>query len=75
LTKRERIIEIMRRLEAASPFTDGIAARAALEQVMRSIEDEFSGVPENPDAASSPTDGRMYPPDDRFEIFSGLCPG
>ena len=48
-------------------------ARSALDQVMKAVEDELSGIPENLNAATVPSDGRMYPPDDRFEIQSG-CP-
>jgi hypothetical protein len=70
-TKPYRLGEIMRRLRAESPFRSGAAARAALEEIMRSVEDEFSGVPENQNAATLPTDGRMYPPHDRFEVSSG----
>ena len=69
-TKRERIDEILRRLRAASPFASGIAARAALQEIMKNVEDELSCIPENPNAATAATDGRMYPPDDRFEIVS-----
>jgi hypothetical protein len=61
----------MRRLEVASPFESGIAARNALAEIMKAVEDELSGIPENPGAAAAPADGRMYPPDDKFEISSG----
>jgi hypothetical protein len=70
-TKRERIDEIMKRIRVASPFPSGVAARCALERIMKDVEDSLSGIPENPDAATALTDGRMYPPDDRFEIRSG----
>jgi hypothetical protein len=71
LNKRQRLNEILARLRAASPFRDGSHARAEIERIMRAVEDEFSGVPENPSAADMPTtDGRMYPPDDRFEVDS-----
>jgi hypothetical protein len=72
-SKAERLDEIMRRLRNAAPFEDGAHARFALEEIMRAVEDEHSGVPENPLAASlpDPTDGRMYPPDDSFEKSSG----
>jgi hypothetical protein len=58
----------MRRLSAAAPFESGVAARTALGDIMRTVEDELSGIPENPNAAIAQTDGRMYPPDDRFEV-------
>src|SRR5262245_47446088 len=61
----------MRRLRAALPFRSGVAARSALNDIMRTVEDEFSGIAENPDAANSPPDGRMYPPHEKFEKVSG----
>jgi hypothetical protein len=70
VTKRERLAEIVRRLTLAAPFGSGAEARLALEEIMRIVEDELSGVPENPDAAFALPDGRMYPPHDRFEIAS-----
>jgi hypothetical protein len=70
--KIQRLQEMMRRLKASAPFADGEVARMALEEVMRDVEDEMSGIPENPNAAlAKVSDGRMYPPDDRFEIASG----
>jgi hypothetical protein len=71
VSKRERLDLILRRLEEASPFSTCDEARLELETIMRGVEDELSGTVENPDAATSPTDGRMYPPSDDFEISSG----
>lgn len=70
--KSERLREIIRRLKNAAPFPDGHVARMTLEEIMRTVEDELSGIPEDPNAATARvSDGRMYPPDDRFEILSG----
>ena len=66
--KRERIEKILAGIRAAAPFPTGVAARAFLETVMKDVEDSFSGIPEDPDAAAAPASGRMYPPHDRFEI-------
>jgi hypothetical protein len=70
-TKRDRLDEIIRRLNGLPAFHDAAAARLALEEVMRNVEDELSGIAENPDSATSPPDGRMYPPHDRYEKVSG----
>ncbi len=71
LTRRQRFEEMMRRFCAMVPFADDLQARAALEQVMRAVEDQYSGVPENPDAhLAAVSDGRMYPPHDKFQISS-----
>jgi hypothetical protein len=66
-TKRIRLDEIIRRLNELPAFSDGDTARKALEDSMRSVEDELSGIPENPNAATSPPDGRIYPPHDLYE--------
>jgi hypothetical protein len=72
VTKQERLKEIIRRLSTAAPFADGVVARRALEETMKAVEDEFSGIPANPDAAAGlRTDGRMYPPDDKFAFDCG----
>ena len=43
-----------------------------LAETMKDLEDKLSGIPENPYAAAGMlTDGRMYPPDDKFERPSG----
>jgi hypothetical protein len=70
-SKLERLKEFYRRLRAAHPFCTLAAARSAVEAVMREVEDELSGIPENPDASVGQTDGRMYPPHDDFEIDTG----
>src|SRR5262249_20979724 len=72
LSRRERLTEMLRRLRQAAPFSDGAEARAALERIMREVEDEHSGVPEDPNAQwAARGDGRMYPPHDRFAFSSG----
>lgn len=69
--KRQRLDEIVRRFVAGGPYRSGAEARLSLERAMREVENLLSGVPENPNAANSPPDGRMYPPHDKFERRSG----
>jgi len=39
---------------------------------VREVEDEHSGIPEDPNAhLATVSDGRMYPPHDRFAFSSG----
>jgi hypothetical protein len=65
---------MLRRLSLAAPFSDGAVARAAVERIVRELEDEHSGIPEDPNAhLAATTDGRMYPPHERFAFPSG-CP-
>lgn len=72
LSRSERVTEMFHRLFEAAPFSDGAQARAVLEEIMRKIENEHSGVREDPNAHLATTsDGRMYPPHDRFAFFSG----
>ena len=70
-TKRERLDRILKALSQSAPFRTGAIAREALHRIMTEVEDQLSGIPANPDAATSRADGRMYPPDDRYEIHSG----
>jgi hypothetical protein len=71
-SKRERIEEVCRRLTRLHPFEDGNAARSNMEDVIVAVEDEMSGIKENENADKSrATDGRMYPPHDKFEIKTG----
>jgi hypothetical protein len=72
LSRRERVTEILRRFSRAAPFSNDADARAALEQIVREVENEHSGIPEDPNAHLAKTsDGRMYPPHDRFPFPSG----
>jgi hypothetical protein len=72
LSRRERVTQMLHRLARAAPFSTGADARAALEQIVRDVEDVHSGVPEDLNAHLATTsDGRMYPPHDRFAFSSG----
>jgi hypothetical protein len=72
LSRRERVTEMLLRLSKAAPFSNGAEARVALERILRDVENEHSGVPEDPNAHLAKTsDGRMYPPHDRFAFPSG----
>lgn len=66
---RERLARVFEALREASPFASLDEARTTLERIMRQVEDELSGVPEDPDAdTKTVSDGRMYPPTDRREL-------
>ena len=72
VSKRDRINEVFKRMREAGPFRSDIEARLILAETMKDVEDKLSGIPENPYAAAGMlTDGRMYPPDDKFERPSG----
>jgi hypothetical protein len=64
LSKRERLTIFFQRLEATGPVASHKEAMALLADTLKAVEDEFSGVPYN--AEEPGTDGRMYPPDERF---------
>jgi hypothetical protein len=73
LPKEDRLalfFSFMQQMQPAGTATEelGIIALA-----LNTIEDKHSGVPYNPDAAGS--DGRMYPPDERFRYRNWERPG
>lgn len=59
-SKKQRLDETFRRIQASpAPGTRDERLRQ-LEDVLNTVEDEMSGVPFNPDTPAD--DGRMYPP-------------
>jgi hypothetical protein len=56
MTKGERIAELVRRLEASSPVANANDALHLVTTMIDEIEDQFSGVPNDP---SSPEHSRM----------------
>jgi hypothetical protein len=67
-SKRERIERLLRDISSAHPFASLQEARSAVEGIIRQVEDELSGIPENPKAdETTVSDGRMYPPSDKYE--------
>jgi hypothetical protein len=64
LAKRLRLEFAFDRLTAAASATDHDEALRLIAAILNAVEDEFSGVPYNPDEPGS--DGRMYPPEERF---------
>ena len=59
-SKAERLTIFIARLEACPAFTSQQEAMEGLASTLNGVEDEFSGVPFDPEAWES--DGRMYPP-------------
>ncbi|MCW5865672.1 MAG: hypothetical protein KIS61_00280 [Candidatus Eremiobacteraeota bacterium] len=60
LSRKERLALFFQRQGESPPFQSFNEALERLSQILNLVEDEFSGVPFEPDAHE--TDGRMYPP-------------
>jgi hypothetical protein len=62
-TKRERLAEILRRLDAAPSAGSDEAALALVRDVINAVEDELSGLPyDAAEATMLAVSERMYPP-------------
>lgn len=59
-TRAERQKEFFKRLGLARAAASLGESRELIDRTLNDVEDEFSGVPFNPDSFLS--DGRMYPP-------------
>ena len=71
--RQQRLDQFLLRLGRLAPFQGRDAAFEAVASVLREVEDELSGIPENPQAAfATVSDGRMYPPHDRFRVQANL---
>jgi hypothetical protein len=69
-TKAERLEEFCRRLSVAPPAKNTAEARKLVETTLNAVEDDYSGVPYDPYAVNATQqDGRMYPPDDKFQVL------
>jgi hypothetical protein len=64
LSKRERLAVFFQRLLEREPAARHDEAMALIVTTLNGVEDEFSDVPYNPEEPG--TDGRMYPPNERF---------
>lgn len=66
MTKGERIMELVRRLEASPAPANAEGALRLVTSVLEEIEDQYSGVPNDP---SSPmADERIWPPIARYHF-------
>lgn len=61
LTPGERLAIVYQRLDTLPPARNAEQALAQLAETLTRVEDEYSGVPENPNPGLA-YDGRMYPP-------------
>ncbi len=60
LSKKERLLVFLNRLAGARPAANHDEAMALLAGTLNDVEDEFSGIPYDPEERGA--DGRMYPP-------------
>jgi hypothetical protein len=73
VSKAERIAEFLKRLEDADPVSSAEDAFKLLSETLNAVEDELSGVPNDPSKWQS--DGRMYPPQTDSERDVSERPG
>jgi hypothetical protein len=71
LPKVERLALFRQRLQESRPAVNHEEAMVLLARTLNGVEDEFSGVPYNPEEPG--TDGRMYPPHERFRYLKWEC--
>jgi hypothetical protein len=72
LAKNQRLELFCERLQKAQPFSSGEEAYLRLAAILVDVEDEFSGIPNNP--ATWQTDGRLYPPQQDTKRIHPNCP-
>ena len=72
-TREQRLRLFYRRMGASEPAARHDEAMAMLASALNDVEDEFSGVPFDEERAG--TDGRMYPPSERYRNLSFSRPG
>jgi hypothetical protein len=60
MTKQARLVEFMRRMEAAPAPASADEAMTLLSNTLNAVEDELTDIPFDPDRWMN--DGRMYPP-------------
>jgi hypothetical protein len=71
LSKQERLEEFYRRLNAAPPADSFDSARKLVDDTLTAVEDELSGLPNEPPDEAVKTD-RMYPSkDDNIHAVPG----
>ncbi len=66
MTKSERVVELVRRLEASLPAYDAEDALRLVVTTVDEVEDRYSGIPNDP---SSPrADERIWPPVEKYHF-------
>ncbi len=64
--KRERLAELVRRLEAAPRSRDAGAALELITTVLEQVEDELTDIPNDPSTPRA--DERIWPPIDKYHF-------
>ena len=65
MEKGDRFKLVVQRLNEVAPASSAEEARELVEAILNGVEDEYSGVPYDPQ--NHREDGRMYPPQDDAE--------